>query len=44
MTIVFKHSGHPVFEGVIPKGEFNPFIGPIGAKFVELVLHADINV
>lgn len=44
MTITFNHNNHPIFAAVIPKGEFNPFIGPIGSKFVELVLHDDINV
>ena len=29
---------------MIPKGGFNPFIGPIGGKFVEFLLHGDIDV
>ncbi|KJE98048.1 hypothetical protein CAOG_08085 [Capsaspora owczarzaki ATCC 30864] len=44
MQVVFKHDGHPVFATVVPQGGFNPYTGPIGAKFVEMILHGDIPV
>ena len=42
--LIFYHDNHAIFEVTVPKGVFNPFTGPIAAKFVEMILHGDIDV
>lgn len=43
-TVEFWHDGHFAFSVNVPKSVFNPYTGPIGSKFIELVFHGDLDV
>jgi len=44
MNISFMFKGKNVFDVVVPQNGFNPFVGPIGARFVEMILNEEIDV
>lgn len=42
--IVVYYKGNPLYSLSLNKGMFNPVVGPLGAKFIELILHREISV